>query len=95
MPITLEPEIEAQVVRRAARRGMTPEEYLRATFRSKPKTKKAATEDGKPQTGAELAERLEAMGVIGGGYGDPNKTPQEIARELRQQAETRGTGRAA
>jgi len=122
--LTLDPETEQAIERKAARAGMTTSDYVRllAERSARPRARshglkspaaKSATrasqdidailERGDPaelkalgitpakypaKTGADLVRNLEAAGLLKG-YGDPNIDSVELARQLREQAQTR------
>ena len=79
---------ELRIRRRAARLGVTPEEYVRGrlTPSSRKQTPRGATFTATPPTpqrsaGAMLWNELEAAGVLTG-YGDPSIDSVDLARQL-------------
>ncbi len=87
MTITLHltPDEETSLARKAARAGLTPEQYLRrATLptRQRNRTNTAATDVRTHENaGARLVAELQAEGLLTG-YGDPNIDSPELARQL-------------
>lgn len=93
LTVTLDSETEKVIERKAARLGITPSEYLtrlaEKSARQRPGISKSAPNSHKkPRTGAELLAELDAAGLLNG-YGDPNIDSPELARQLREQAQTR------
>lgn len=88
MTIEFDADEEARIRRRAARAGMTPEEYIRRRLAA-PQHKKSAPAAARPVSppnserpaGAILWDELEAAGVLTG-YGDPSVDSVDLARQL-------------
>ena len=85
--ITLDPETEAALEKRAARQGVSVAEYMTqvAARIVRPRSR------GKAKTGAEVLAELQAEGLLTG-YGDPSKSSSELAGELRTQFSQREHG---
>ena len=91
--INLAPETEAQLRSLAAARGEDPDHYAAATLARAIAEEAAGVTDRletkqKPKTGAELLQEWQREGLLTG-YGDPAIDSPELARQLRQQAQTR------
>ena len=81
LTIELTSELEKRLLQESTRRGVEPRECV-----------KQLLADTLPQPqirGAQALAFWRQEGVLGS-YGDPNLNADELARELRRQAETRG-----
>jgi hypothetical protein len=82
LTVELTPEQQSVLEQEAAARGLEPEEYARYLIEAGLGSRKL--------TGAEAMAHWEREGVLGT-FQDRPDSP-DFARELRRQAETRGTG---
>jgi hypothetical protein len=85
--ITLEPDAEAVIERRAVRRGMTVAEYLEHMAISSVRKRSRSAASAAPKTPAETVEYWRANNLTHL-FNDALDSP-ELARELRRRAETR------
>ena len=83
LTINLTEEEETRVRCMAERAGVAPEALVRLLIGEGP-----SEIANRPKTPAEAIAYWRKMDVLGS-YGDPSMTSQEVAREIRRQAETR------